>query len=55
MLEENECEDEDPDWSGEAMNEDDDDEDDVDEELDDPDDPEWGPTKDEQKTDGKYL
>ena len=41
ILEENE--DEDPDWSGEALQEDEDDDEDDAEELDDNDDPEWGP------------
>ena len=41
ILEENE--DEDPDWSGEALQDDEDDDEDDAEELDDNDDPEWGP------------
>ena len=46
LLEENE--DEDPDWSGEALQEDEDDDDEV-EDIDDTDDPEWGPKKDENE------
>ena len=44
MLEENE--EEDPDWSGEALQEDEDEDDDV-EDLEDTDDPEWGPKEDD--------
>merc|ERR1739848_968319 len=48
-------EDEDPDWSRGAMNDDEEDneEDEVEEELDDADDPEWGPNKEDTKADGR--
>ena len=50
MLEENEdMEDEDPDWSGVAS------EDEDDGDLDDPDDPEWGPADDDQKFEGEDI
>ena len=52
-IEENE--DEDPDWSGEPINEDEEEEDEADEDLDDADDPEWGPTKEDSNPDGKYT